>query len=85
MVLIGYLSLIFVFWKPENNTKFHYASIGVWLMLSLCVSHQIGVFQVAIFIALQIIFFGGFMSEVFNIYKTLNSEGKCQLKSINNK
>ncbi|RZC33168.1 transmembrane protein 245 [Asbolus verrucosus] len=75
LVVIGYISLIFILWKPENNTKFHYASIGIWLLLSCSLAHQFDSFQMPIFIALQVIFFGGFVSEVYDIHNELNAEG----------
>ncbi|XP_063905682.1 transmembrane protein 245 [Zophobas morio] len=75
LVLVGYFSLILVFWKPENNTKFHYTSIAVWLLLSCCLAHQCGGFQMPAFIFLQVVFFGGFISEVYDIHNELNAEG----------
>ncbi|KAH0812234.1 hypothetical protein GEV33_010558 [Tenebrio molitor] len=75
MVLIGYICLIFLMWKPENNTKFHYISIGIWLLLSCCLAHQFGTFQLPAFILLQVIFFGGFVSEVYDIHSELNAGG----------
>ena len=74
-MLVGYFSLILVFWKPENNTKFHYTSIAVWLLLSCCLAHQCGGFQMPAFIFLQVVFFGGFISEVYDIHNELNAEG----------
>ncbi|EFA06639.1 transmembrane protein 245 [Tribolium castaneum] len=75
LILIAYMSLTFLLWKPENNTRFHYASIGIWLLLSCCLAHLFGSFQMAAFIFLQVVFFGGFVSEVYDIHNELNAEG----------
>ncbi|XP_044263709.1 transmembrane protein 245 [Tribolium madens] len=75
LILIAYISMTFLLWKPENNTRFHYASIVIWLFLSCCLAHLFGSFQMAAFIFLQVVFFGGFVSEVYDIYSELNAEG----------
>ncbi|KAJ8945745.1 hypothetical protein NQ318_012067 [Aromia moschata] len=75
VLLVGYISLVFLLWKPENNTKFHYASIAIWLVCSCCLARQFGYVQLPVFIVLQIIFFGGFVSEVYEIHEAMNSSG----------
>ncbi|XP_023013732.2 transmembrane protein 245 [Leptinotarsa decemlineata] len=69
-IVLGYSIILFLFWKPENNLKFHYTSILVWLMCSSCIAQQFGSLQVQVFVFLQVIIFGGFVSEVYTIYKT---------------
>ncbi|CAH0550108.1 unnamed protein product [Brassicogethes aeneus] len=76
LLAIAYLSVVFLLWKPENNVKFHYASIGIWLIGSCCLAQQFGSFQLIIFIILQCIFFGGFSCEVYDIYTEMNISGR---------
>lgn len=64
-----------VMWRPENNTNFHYVSIGIWLLLSGCFAHQFGVFSVAVFVALQLVLLCGFVSEVQSLQISLNNAG----------
>nr|CAI5827243.1 unnamed protein product [Callosobruchus analis] len=85
IILVGYLSLVFFIWVPENNTKFHYASILIWLLCSCSVARLFGSFQLPVFILLQGIFFGGFLSEVYEIHHTMSRTGEshtCKFESI---
>ncbi|VEN49353.1 unnamed protein product [Callosobruchus maculatus] len=75
VILVGYLSLVFFIWMPENNTKFHYASILIWLLCSCSVARLFWSFQLPVFILLQGIFFGGFLSEVYEIHHTMSRTG----------
>ncbi|CAH1105803.1 unnamed protein product [Psylliodes chrysocephalus] len=80
IILLGYISAVFLMWKPENNTKFHYASIIIWLLCSSCLAKQFGYLQVPIFILSQMIFFGGFVSEVYEFYNNMkNSDNPITL------
>lgn len=68
-------------WSPRNNRKFHYASIGIWLLLSCCLANQFGVsFRTPIFLTVQIIFLSGFAYEIYDIHEEMVAEGttrKC--------
>ncbi|CAG9864333.1 unnamed protein product [Phyllotreta striolata] len=80
LILVGYVSMVFLLWKPENNAKFHYASIVVWLLCSSCVAKQFGFFRVPVFVVSQIIFFGGFLSEIYEFYNSMkNSDNPITL------
>ncbi|XP_066249575.1 transmembrane protein 245 [Euwallacea similis] len=72
LLIIAYLTVVFFFWNQDNNVKFHYASTIVWLLGSCGLSSQFS-FQMPVFILLQIIFFGGFISEVYDAYTTMNA------------
>ncbi|CAG9764914.1 unnamed protein product [Ceutorhynchus assimilis] len=72
---VGYLTLVFLLWSQDNNVYFHYASTVVWLFGSGCLSSQFSSFQMPIFLILQIIFFGGFISEVYEAYSNMNAAG----------
>ncbi|XP_019872983.1 transmembrane protein 245 isoform X2 [Aethina tumida] len=71
-ITIAYVSLVYLLWRPENNTKFHYASIGIWLIGSCCLAQQFGSYQLIVFIILQTIFFGGFIWEIYEVYTEMN-------------
>lgn len=83
LLVIGYLTTVFFLWQPENNTKFHYVSIAIWLYCSCCVAGLFGRIQMPIFILLQFVFFGGFLSEVYEIYQTMSKAGMIVLVVLN--
>lgn len=74
-IIFGYISLVFLLWRHENNVQFHYASTVVWLIGSCCLASQFSTLQMPIFIILQIVFFGGFISEVYEVYSNMNAAG----------
>lgn len=71
LILLAYISVLVSMWKPENNKKFHYASMMVWLVLSLFIAKQFGAFQIPIFILLQGILLGGLVFEIMDIQEQL--------------
>uniref|UniRef100_A0AAR5Q941 Transmembrane protein 245 n=1 Tax=Dendroctonus ponderosae TaxID=77166 RepID=A0AAR5Q941_DENPD len=75
VIILCYLPLVVLFWSPENNVHFHYASTAVWLWGSCGLSSIFPSFQMPIFIGLQIVFFGGFISEVYEAYCSMNAAG----------
>ncbi|KAF7279665.1 hypothetical protein GWI33_006830 [Rhynchophorus ferrugineus] len=75
LIVIAYLSLVFICWKQENNVLFHYASTAVWLLASCSFAGLFNSFQMPVFIVLQVIFFGGFISEVYEVYYNMNEAG----------
>lgn len=66
---------MFFLWSQENNVQFHYASTAVWLLGSCYLSSQFTSLQMPVFIILQIVFFGGFISEVYEAYLNMNAAG----------
>ncbi|XP_043273507.1 transmembrane protein 245 isoform X2 [Venturia canescens] len=70
LAAIGYISVLYIYWTPENSTKFRYSSFGVWLLLSLYLSNVFGVYPVLIFSILQILFLIGFIYEVIVIMES---------------
>lgn len=58
-------------WNPNNNRMFHYASMMMWLLLSCLIAKLFGSLQIPIFLVLQIILLGGFISEVIDIQQGL--------------
>lgn len=61
---IGYLSMLYVYWSPENSKHFRYTSFVLWFMISLYLSNIVGAYQVIIFLTLQVLYFIGFIYEV---------------------
>lgn len=77
IVLIGYVSTMAVMWTPKNNKWFHYASIGMWLLLSCLLAQQFGPLKMIVFIILQLVLVAGFSYEVRNFQDELLASGKC--------
>ncbi|XP_015110746.1 transmembrane protein 245 isoform X1 [Diachasma alloeum] len=75
-LVIGYLSILYVYWTPRNAQQFNYISIVLWLIVSLYVSNILGVYQVAVFVALQTLCIIGFTYEVILIMETKDALGK---------
>ncbi|XP_057672498.1 transmembrane protein 245 [Diorhabda carinulata] len=76
LILIAYISMVFLLWRCDNNKKFHYSSIVIWIFGSSCLAKQFGYYQLPVFILLQIVIFGGFISEVYEHYKTMKESGQ---------
>lgn len=70
-LLLGYVTLMVFKWNPNNNRMFHYASMMMWLLLSCLIAKLFGSLQIPIFLVLQIILLGGFISEVIDIQQGL--------------
>lgn len=73
--LIFYMSLVYCLWTPENNRVFHFAAIGVWLIVCLTIANQFGSYALPVFAAFQVVIMGGFFSEIYNIYEEKKEEG----------
>ncbi|KAK0182480.1 hypothetical protein PV327_000619 [Microctonus hyperodae] len=76
LLAIGYISILYVYWSPITAVPFNYASLAVWLIFSLYISNILGVYQVAVFCALQILCIIGFAYEVILIMEYKESQGK---------
>ncbi|XP_060526969.1 transmembrane protein 245 [Cylas formicarius] len=75
ITIIGYTTLVVFVWKPENNIIFHYTSLVVWFLVMCSFARAFGSFQMPIFILLQVVFFGGFISEIYEVYTYMNGTG----------
>ncbi|XP_031833706.2 transmembrane protein 245 isoform X1 [Nomia melanderi] len=76
ILLIGYLSILYIYWTPTNSINFHYASFVVWFCISLYVSNIFGAYQVLIFILLGALCLMGFIYEVILIMESQELEDK---------
>lgn len=75
MGLVFYISLVYCLWTPENNQAFHFAAIGVWLIICLTIANQFGTYALPVFAIFQVIIMGGFFSEIYEIYEKKKEEG----------
>ncbi|CAK9813950.1 Transmembrane protein 245 [Anthophora quadrimaculata] len=76
VILIGYLSVLYIYWTPYNSIHFRYCSFVIWFMISLYVSNMLGAYQIIVYITLQILYLIGFIYEVAIIMETHELEGK---------
>lgn len=81
-MLSGYISAMALMWTPQNNKKFHYVSIGIWLLLSCCCANQFGSLRIVVFIIMQLILLGGFIYEVHSLQEQINLEGGFIILSV---
>ncbi|XP_051153874.1 transmembrane protein 245 isoform X2 [Leptopilina boulardi] len=76
-ILIGYFSLLYLHWRPENSLYFHFSSYAIWLIVSLYISNIFGTYPVIVFCSLQLFFVVGFIYEVLTIIEHEELEGNC--------
>lgn len=77
IVLIGYLSILYLHWRPENSLYFHFSSYAIWLLISFYFSNLLGTYPVIIFCSLQLLFVTGFIYEVLTVIEKEELEGNC--------
>ncbi|CAL7949983.1 unnamed protein product [Xylocopa violacea] len=76
VILIGYLSILYIYWTPSNSIHFRYTSFVIWFMISLYVSNILGAYHTIVFITLQILYLVGFIYEVAIIMENQEVEDK---------
>ncbi|XP_076166414.1 transmembrane protein 245 isoform X2 [Ptiloglossa arizonensis] len=76
VLLIAYLSVLYIYWTPHNCINFYYTSFVIWFIISLYLSNILGAYQVPVFITLQILCLVGFIYEVILIMENKEFEGK---------
>ncbi|XP_053986250.1 transmembrane protein 245 isoform X1 [Hylaeus volcanicus] len=76
VLLIGYLSVLYIYWTPQNSIHFRYTSFVVWFIISLYLSNMLGAYQVLVFITLQALCLIGFVYEVIMIMENQELEGR---------
>ncbi|XP_066584766.1 transmembrane protein 245 isoform X2 [Prorops nasuta] len=92
VILVGYVSIIYTYWSPNNSIHFHYLSFVIWFLLSLYISNIVGSYPVFIFVLLQSLYVIGFFYEVLlimenqklplieSIYFTLKNSTICTIQ-----
>ncbi|XP_052822284.1 transmembrane protein 245 isoform X2 [Octopus bimaculoides] len=63
-VLLGYVIMIALYWKPENNNQLQYLSIPVWVLFVLHLCSSAGSLSAPIFILAVAMLAIGYVSEV---------------------
>ncbi|XP_043255430.1 transmembrane protein 245 isoform X1 [Colletes gigas] len=76
VLLIGYLSVLYIYWTPHNSIHFRYTSFVIWFIISLYLSNILGAYQVLVFITLQILCLTGFIYEVILIMENQELNGR---------
>ncbi|XP_076284234.1 transmembrane protein 245 isoform X2 [Lasioglossum baleicum] len=76
VLLVGYLYTLYMYWTPHNSLQFGYTSFVMWFYISLYVSNILGVYQVLVFISLQVLCLVGFVYTVILIMENQELEGK---------
>lgn len=69
-VLIGYLTILYIYWTPANSVRFCYTSFVIWLIISMYLSSGAGAYRVYVFIVLQIFYVIGFVYEMLSIIES---------------
>ncbi|XP_012272149.1 transmembrane protein 245 isoform X2 [Orussus abietinus] len=67
VIVVGYLSVLYIYWTPANSRQFRYTSFVAWFMISLYLSNILGAYQIIIFCTLQTLYLIGFIYEVILI------------------
>ncbi|XP_011706785.1 PREDICTED: transmembrane protein 245 isoform X2 [Wasmannia auropunctata] len=66
-ILVGYLTVLYIYWTPSNSASFRYMSFVIWFIISMYLSSIAGAYRVLVFIALQTLCAIGFIYEVMLI------------------
>ncbi|XP_014205966.1 transmembrane protein 245 isoform X2 [Copidosoma floridanum] len=64
LVIIGYFSLLYMYWTPENSSRFRKSSYVVWFFISLYLSNAMGAYPTLTFCGLQVLYSIGFIHEI---------------------
>ncbi|PNF24150.1 Transmembrane protein 245 [Cryptotermes secundus] len=75
--VIGYVSVLALWWQPRLSKPFTYASCFIWILVACCVANMANSFQVSIFFFIQAMFLAGFVVEVWHVYEKMKDSGKC--------
>ncbi|KAL6267048.1 hypothetical protein P5V15_000124 [Pogonomyrmex californicus] len=74
-VLIGYLIVLYVYWRPSNSSQFRYISFVIWFIITMYLSSMAGAYQVLVFATLQILCVIGFIYEIILIMESHELNG----------
>ncbi|KAL0103990.1 hypothetical protein PUN28_016978 [Cardiocondyla obscurior] len=75
-VLVGYLTVLYIYWTPSNSTGFRYTSFVIWFIISMYLSSIAGTYQIFVFVTLQILCAIGFIYEVILIMDSQEINGR---------
>lgn len=66
-IIIGYLTILYIYWTPSNSDCFRYMSFVMWFIISMYLSNIAGAYRVLVFATLQILCAIGFIYQVILI------------------
>lgn len=75
-ILLGYLSVLYLYWTPANSAQFRYSSFVIWFMISLYLSNALGTYPIIVFCSLQLMYLVGFIYEIVLILDHHEISGK---------
>lgn len=75
-IILGYFSVLYLYWTPKNSVEFRYTSFFIWLILSMYLSNVLGTYPLVVFVSLQILFLIGFIYEVLLVLDHQEINGK---------
>ncbi|XP_012529068.1 transmembrane protein 245 isoform X2 [Monomorium pharaonis] len=75
-VLVGYLTVLYIYWSPSNSARFRYMSFVMWLIISMYLSSTAGAYRVLVFTILQILCAIGFIYEMILIMDAHEQNGR---------
>ncbi|XP_029659804.1 transmembrane protein 245 isoform X5 [Formica exsecta] len=75
-ILIGYLTILYIYWTPSNSSHFRYMSFVIWFIVTMYLSSMAGTYRVLVFAALQILCAIGFIYEVLSIMESQELNGR---------
>lgn len=75
-ILVGYLTILYIYWTPSNSSQFRYTSFVIWLIITMYLSSMAGTYRVLVFAALQILCAIGFIYEVVLIMESQELNGR---------
>ncbi|XP_077264780.1 transmembrane protein 245 isoform X1 [Temnothorax americanus] len=75
-ILIGYLTILYIYWTPSNSIRFRYSSFVIWFIISMYLSSIAGAYRVLVFTALQILSAIGFIYELILIMDSHELNGR---------
>lgn len=75
-ILVGYLTILYIYWTPSNSSHFRYMSFVMWFIVTMYLSSMAGAYRVLVFAALQILCAIGFVYEVVLIMESQELNGR---------
>lgn len=75
-ILVGYLTILYIYWTPSNSSQFRYMSFVIWFIITMYLSSMAGTYRVLVFAALQILCVIGFIYEVVLIMESQELNGR---------
>ncbi|XP_058792430.1 transmembrane protein 245 isoform X2 [Phymastichus coffea] len=74
--IIGYLSILYLYWTPKKNIHFCYGSFIIWLLISIYLSNALGTYPVFIFCGVQVLYLVGFIYELVLVIEQQEIQGR---------